>query len=511
MKVKNVVKLISTSLIASAFLASCGSDAVVTTIKKVQGKAIDGYLKESTVCLDLNKDGACQSTLEPTSTTDKNGGFTLNITNAHQAHENYDEAMIVVYGGEDTDTGKAYAGKLKAPNKGTSTINVTPISTQVAAGVEKTLESQSQELSQAQILQYITNTEEKVKQAFSLPAGIDVNADPIALAKTLKTNDAKSFLATNIALHKAIDTMVEVAKTESANSGKKDADISEDMFEALAFGLDDMASYESGIDTLIEKTASNTQAKAKLGNKLVGSYKVASQVATKTQEVFNTSEIDFNAVDIEKEIIQAVIIADDFKDQMADKINDVNFDFNVTDEDFSTGDLSLDVNMSLDFEKERLENMFSDYNLTDSQLEDMKQKVDTTSDKDDMLNILEDDSDFDNIFGSGDSNNNTDSSSDDNSDTSNDNDNATDDNNGSNDNNNTSDDNTDNNDSNTDDNSGTGNDNILPFGDDSDNNQQTDENNDTSDDNDSNDNNNTEDNNTQDQGNGNSDDNILPF
>ena len=47
-------------------------------INTVNGKAVDGYLRYSIVCLDLNQDSFCQPT-EPFALTDINGSFTLNI------------------------------------------------------------------------------------------------------------------------------------------------------------------------------------------------------------------------------------------------------------------------------------------------------------------------------------------------------------------------------------------------------------------------------------------------
>ncbi|MEA2027969.1 MAG: hypothetical protein U9N49_03215, partial [Campylobacterota bacterium] len=50
----------------------------------ISGKAVDGYLRFSTLCLDLNDDGLCQVESEPTTSTNANGSYALTITQAHQ-------------------------------------------------------------------------------------------------------------------------------------------------------------------------------------------------------------------------------------------------------------------------------------------------------------------------------------------------------------------------------------------------------------------------------------------
>jgi uncharacterized repeat protein (TIGR04052 family) len=66
------------SAITLAALGACGgggsSDSPATT--SVSGSVVDGYLSGVTVCLDVNKNGACDSG-EPTATTNANGAYTI--------------------------------------------------------------------------------------------------------------------------------------------------------------------------------------------------------------------------------------------------------------------------------------------------------------------------------------------------------------------------------------------------------------------------------------------------
>ena len=69
--------------------------------------------------------------------TDEDGGFTLTVSSDHKAHTNYSTAQLLVYGGQDSDTGTDFIGKLKAPNDGEK-VNVTPLTTLVAEIVADT-------------------------------------------------------------------------------------------------------------------------------------------------------------------------------------------------------------------------------------------------------------------------------------------------------------------------------------------------------------------------------------
>lgn len=78
-KTKRLSVLISSLVIISGvgLLASCGGGGSSNTpTSTVQGKVIDGYIANATICLDTNKNFKCDDG-EPTTTTDATGAYTL--------------------------------------------------------------------------------------------------------------------------------------------------------------------------------------------------------------------------------------------------------------------------------------------------------------------------------------------------------------------------------------------------------------------------------------------------
>jgi hypothetical protein len=209
-----------------------GSDSATSPTNldtTVSGKAVDGYLRYSTVCLDLSKDGYCQNT-EPMTLTEEDGSFTLTVSSDHKAHANYSTAQLLVYGGQDSDTGTDFIGKLKAPNDG-ETINVTPLTTLVAEIVADTTTTTT-----------VAEAKEKVAHVFGIDAS-KVSSDPIELAKT-----DGSVLSAALQVQKAVEKMVE---SSSATNQKDD---SAKIFAALASEIKatDVAANQVPITTIIE-------------------------------------------------------------------------------------------------------------------------------------------------------------------------------------------------------------------------------------------------------------------
>ena len=108
------IKSITISLFSIIFLIACGGggsspasskdDGGGTTppiTKTLSGKTIDGLIQNATVCLDINNNETCD-TNEPTTTTDENGLFTLDITNTDG------EYTIISTGGIDTATNQFF-------------------------------------------------------------------------------------------------------------------------------------------------------------------------------------------------------------------------------------------------------------------------------------------------------------------------------------------------------------------------------------------------------------------
>lgn len=91
MKHSNVFKLIAACLASVALIAGCGTDSSSTAgvgsggtgtlAKTISGTVADGYLANATVFLDKNGNYQVDAG-EPSTTTDSNGSFTLNIDSA---------------------------------------------------------------------------------------------------------------------------------------------------------------------------------------------------------------------------------------------------------------------------------------------------------------------------------------------------------------------------------------------------------------------------------------------
>jgi predicted secreted protein len=262
MKRNSVLKSIVLSATVSAILAGCGSSAttrgdedpkkgnenkeVVEKVKatSITGKAIDGYLQFATVCLDLNKDGYCQPT-EPMSSTKKDGSFALDISAEVQALDSYKEAMLLVYGGRDVDTGVDFSGKLLAPADSVA-VHITPITTLVAKAVQKELKA-NPDLTKEQIKEKVTEKKAEVAKVFGIEVE-DIALDPIEVQAT-----KPELIKHSLKIQKAAEAMA---------GGTGDDEKIEEVYEKLAEKLS-QAEQSKGIDDLLTKTFADDATKAK--------------------------------------------------------------------------------------------------------------------------------------------------------------------------------------------------------------------------------------------------------
>ena len=248
MKRKSPFKGIVLSTVVSAVLTGCGSiENIVEEIKQtsIRGKAIDGYLKDAVVCLDLNKDGYCQASSEPLTTTLDDGSFILPVSEADRAHENFDEALLLVFGGVDVDTGKDFRGKLYAPNDGSELLNVSPITTLVAKNLEKELKAE-RKLTRAEIKERIKLARQKVADALEIDED-QVGLDPVAFQKA---NQDDKLIRKALQIQKSIEALMFAAEVDEHERKDK----IEEIYEVLAEGLDDLDG-ERGLDKLFQKAA----------------------------------------------------------------------------------------------------------------------------------------------------------------------------------------------------------------------------------------------------------------
>ncbi|KIM12064.1 MAG: hypothetical protein KU38_03880 [Sulfurovum sp. FS08-3] len=231
-------KSISLSLAAIAsLLVSCGgggssaSNATPTTPQALfqdvtlQGKAIDGYLKLATICLDLDNNGYCQASSEPTASTDENGSYSLVITKEIQQSSGFANAHLLVFGGTDSDTGKAFEGTLKAPldMNNTQALFVTPVTTLVAQ-----LMRQGKTKEEAL---------ERISKLFDIPKDTLLK-DPVAQAKE---ND-HNLLNSALQIQKAIEVLV-----------SKNNQSIEDLLSALGEALEGIDDNVSGWDGVLSQ------------------------------------------------------------------------------------------------------------------------------------------------------------------------------------------------------------------------------------------------------------------
>ncbi|TAG94907.1 MAG: hypothetical protein EAZ09_12470 [Oscillatoriales cyanobacterium] len=140
---------------------------VIHVVKRGDGKVIDGYIAGAKVFLDANKNGVLDAS-EPSTTTDSNGGYKLDIPfETFDTNKNGEidpsEGNIVAFGGTDTATGLPLETPVTAPADASV---VTLLTSLVADLIDKGVAPET-----AQSL---------VKSALAIPADVDLTSlDPI--------------------------------------------------------------------------------------------------------------------------------------------------------------------------------------------------------------------------------------------------------------------------------------------------------------------------------------------
>lgn len=113
-----------------------------TTLISFGGYAVDGYISESTVCIDLNYNGVCD-TAEPEVSSQTNGGYYF--TNIEVKKDTV--IPVISYGGTDTAISKLRVSQLQnvVDSNSIETLNLTPITDYIAVSFSqesnKTLEN----------------------------------------------------------------------------------------------------------------------------------------------------------------------------------------------------------------------------------------------------------------------------------------------------------------------------------------------------------------------------------
>ena len=202
----------------------------------ISGKAVDGYLSQATVCLDLNNDGYCQIGDEPASYTKEDGTFSLSLTATQKsAYPEYTKAPLLIYSGFDIDTGVDFTGKLKANLGDGNAVNVSPISTMV-----KSIIDSGKAEAEANTL---------VKEMLDLPADVDLGADPVEEAK----KDPK-LLKAALKLQKVVEVLA--AAKKEAGETKSEHAVAADLYVKLAKqAVDKSATLDKAVENVVANDA----------------------------------------------------------------------------------------------------------------------------------------------------------------------------------------------------------------------------------------------------------------
>jgi Ca2+-binding RTX toxin-like protein len=162
------VKLTATDKAGATVSDDTGPNKGMLLKFSCSGVVVDGYISGATLFLDANKNGVLDAG-EPSTTTDSNGEFDLDIPletfDKNQNGEiDPEEGNLVAFGGTDTATGLPLETPVSAPMNATVVTLLTSLVTDLMAG------GMSQ-----------TEAESKVKSSLSIPAGVDLlDLDPIA-------------------------------------------------------------------------------------------------------------------------------------------------------------------------------------------------------------------------------------------------------------------------------------------------------------------------------------------
>ncbi|MCK5293039.1 MAG: hypothetical protein KAJ49_00160, partial [Arcobacteraceae bacterium] len=82
-------------------------DIIVT--KTFAGIAVDGYIKDAKICLDINNDSICGQ-YEPSTITDENGNYSFSTSKMDKIRP---DTKIILQGGTDIATDQKFNGFLK--------------------------------------------------------------------------------------------------------------------------------------------------------------------------------------------------------------------------------------------------------------------------------------------------------------------------------------------------------------------------------------------------------------
>ena len=189
--------LFALTALASALLAACGGGGGGGSSKSsLSGTVADGYLKGATVCLDINTNGACDSS-EPSTTTTDGGKYTLSDLTAGDENK-YPVLVLVPATAVDSDNptgtvGKPYFLSAPAGKGGFVSPLTTLIQQKVAAGA--TVDSAE---SAVKNLLGITDTTVSLFSDYIAGKGSATQADATAAGRHARAHEAAKVVAKSL-------------------------------------------------------------------------------------------------------------------------------------------------------------------------------------------------------------------------------------------------------------------------------------------------------------------------
>ncbi len=234
MKRNTFFKTVMISAALSAMLTGCGGGTTVgdgnmdgggDQSLKVSGNAVDGYLRNAFVCLDINQNGECDSG-EPYTKTDANGAYELDISGVSAQQRAV--AKLLVTGGVDVSSGERFGGLLQAPLiPDTAVVNITPITTIVAAKTERNAQARE--------------AMREVAASLGISNADEINEDPLKLAD-------KKLYEQGLKIQKALEVIAEAIRKQDGKMDRAEA------FERIAKKVaEKFDGREKGVDEAIEE------------------------------------------------------------------------------------------------------------------------------------------------------------------------------------------------------------------------------------------------------------------
>jgi len=206
-------KIITLSLFTILTITGCSNDEnnyKETTVKT--GTIVDGYIKGSVVCLDLNKNNQCDSD-EPRTLTDEKGNYILKINKIEKSL--LDTAQIIAIGGIDTFTNKPFDSILKSNYISNNNIHLNSITTLIAETTENIDYSMNSEIIAKKLNIKVTDINNDIlkiedksafKSALKIQKALEMlksnnNVDIESVRKSISNN----IINTNMNLSESID------------------------------------------------------------------------------------------------------------------------------------------------------------------------------------------------------------------------------------------------------------------------------------------------------------------